>query len=479
MSTSTGTCSSCGMVRWLGGQGGRCKPCAYPVEICIQCGVQRKIWVDKLCSVCYEDRQVRQKLLEWEELWSTGFTYNSYLMKLYLLYIRRYNLKYRHFRHTRQLGNWFNEKPLEPFQSWQQIYAMARIRPLADVSGSQKGCAWTKIGFMLQELGILPPRTSEYHHRFELVKNRIDVEIHPHIQTFLEMLKKTKRANSTCLHYLHAIDNFNQWLKTQDIPVSLLQVTPRIIEDYLKYLSYLYPGDLGYRRKAIFCFNSFYRFLKSNRQIVVNPAERVPVSRVPAKLTVCDESQVKKIFAFLKNPQSDPQQALLLSLVLIYGWSRQDLRLATLCTEDQNTLSIIHHRTQRTKGRRLYNRPQKLQLKSSPAWFLNLQRRYYLYWLSIYTKAKWTYPRQSLILPPRGNHNRPVSSEYVATLIAQATTAATGAPVPVRILRQTCGHLHSTRQDASLLTRLGWSAQFAFHYTWLPRVIFTRSAPSG
>ncbi len=241
------------------------------------------------------------------------------------------------------------------------------------------------------------------------------------------------------------------------------------MEDYLKYLSCLYAGDLGYRRKALSCFNSFYRFLKSNRHIVVNPAESVIVSRSPGQLTVCDESQIKKIFAFIKTPKSDPQQALLLSLILFYGWSREDLRLATLCMEDQATLNIVHHRTQRTKGRRLYNRPQKLQLQSSPDWFFKLQRRYYLHWLNIYKKTKWTYPRQSPILPPRGNHNRPVSSEYVATLIAQATIAAVGVPIPVRILRQTCGHLHSTRQDSSLLTRLGWSAQFAFHYTWLPR----------
>jgi predicted nuclease of restriction endonuclease-like (RecB) superfamily len=42
-----------------------------------------------------------------------------------------------------------------------------------------------------------------------------------------------------------------------------------------------------------------------------------------------------------------------------------------------------------------------------------------------------------------------------------------------RLLRQTCGHLHSMKQDASALSRLGWSSQFAFHYTWLLRVYFS------
>ena len=38
---------------------------------------------------------------------------------------------------------------------------------------------------------------------------------------------------------------------------------------------------------------------------------------------------------------------------------------------------------------------------------------------------------------------------------------------------QTCGDLHMPEGDGSVLTVLGWSPQFAFDYTWLPRRFFT------
>ncbi len=36
-----------------------------------------------------------------------------------------------------------------------------------------------------------------------------------------------------------------------------------------------------------------------------------------------------------------------------------------------------------------------------------------------------------------------------------------------------CGHLHTKNGDGSVLSTLGWSPNFAFHYTWLPRHVIT------
>ena len=69
--------------------------------------------------------------------------------------------------------------------------------------------------------------------------------------------------------------------------------------------------------------------------------------------------------------------------------------------------------------------------------------------------------------------NRPLSDETIRKRVQNATHAATGVEIPSSILRQTCGHIYSTRNDASLLSRLGWSPEFAFQYTWLPRQYFT------
>lgn len=74
----------------------------------------------------------------------------------------------------------------------------------------------------------------------------------------------------------------------------------------------------------------------------------------------------------------------------------------------------------------------------------------------------------------RGLTNNYLSRKTIHGRFQNATFEATGIEIPPKVVKQTCGHLHSQSGDASALSRLGWSNQFAFHYTWLPREIWTK-----
>lgn len=467
-----GICPNCGKDRWLDGKGGRCRACTHPITICLKCGITRRIWVEGLCSVCYEDRQTRAKLIKWHKNWNTTYPYNAQLMELYITYISRYQLKYVHFCQAKQLGELFQSQPCPTLTHWHQIYKIALKYPLKFRPTSRGGVVWRKIGYMLQELGVLPPRDHEYEFQIEAKIQQFDSQISTHIAGFQKKLSKSRSSGKTCMDYLASFSLLDQWIKTNYPNSSLLHVNTKIFEKYFLSIEFKSPS---YLQRTWYYFRRFYRYLMQERAILCDPIQNVTISNVPKKLTVCDNAQIQKLVKWIKDPSTPSEQAMLLSLILFFGLSIQDIRLATFCIDEKSQFSIIHHRTPRTKGRRYYNRPQKLILPQIPDWFFSLQKRFYLQWLERLKEVKFTYPRQSLILIPKGHHNRPPSDVYVASLIAKATEAALGQSIPCRILKQTCGHIYSAKGDASILSQLGWSPSFAFNYTWLPRTYFTQS----
>lgn len=469
---SQGICTSCLQYRWLGGKGKVCKPCGYPSGPCAQCAKIRKLYVDDLCYCCYADRQVRDKLEILEKSATIPWQYNLYLWTLYLTYIRRYLLTYHHLNQAKKLVKILQKELLSPpLLAWSQIYDYAKTYPLSHYQASTKGCGWLKIGRMLQELGILPPRPEEFKHR--IIKKMLEFPppLKGKVQEFLEQLKKSNRSDSTQLEYLLTLQTLKRWADSLDCDLGLLTIQAPHLQSYLGYLKHLHPNP-HFIRQHCHLLKGFYRYCSNQKWILTNPTDFFRISRPAQQLPICSEEDLKQLFIFVKNSKSPPEAALLICLILFFGLTTEDLAFATL-DPSKESLSIILRRKQRTKGRRYYNRLQRLQLPAQPEWFNQLQHRFYQTWITQSRQTKKTYPHFSLIFSLHLNHNRPVNKFTVRKRLGIATTAATGHDIPLRILRQTCGHLHSLHGEASLLTRLGWSPQFAFHYTWLPRILFT------
>lgn len=461
-----GICSICKNFRWL--SAGTCRPCGYSFDICINCNTRRKIQVNGLCYMCYQDRQSRKSLQEIEHNFQAASDYNKYVFELYLTYIRRYHLQYFHKKQAEKLCKILEESNIQKLLRWEQVYRLSQKHKLFQYKKS--GCAFLKIGYMLQELGVLPPRYEVLTPQIDKLICSFDQGSQGLIKDYLNMLKFTNRADSTRIDHLFSLKKYFTWIKGKNLNLTLLTSNESTIRTYLIFL--YETRNLKYIGKAHGHIKCFYRFCKFKRLILVDPAKDIKTSKESEKLCVCSEEQVDKLFNYIKSPNSNPEYAMLISLVLIWGLKNEDLVHAKL-TGKANALSISLRQKKLTKGKRFYNREQNLLLPLKPVWFYNLQIKFYNNWRLSYAKTKKNFPHYSLFLPYSLVNNRPLSHETINKRVLFATKAATGISIPIKILRQTCGFIHSRNQDASILSTLGWSQKFSFNYTWLPITYFT------
>jgi site-specific recombinase XerD len=441
---------------------------------CVQCFKTKKIYAHGLCSTCYENRQVREQLLVLEECFSREKNvsdYNKSLFALYLTYIRRYHLHYFHLKQTQSLIGVLKKVSFTPITSWMQIYEHELAHPtFYRADKTFKGKTFHKIGCMLQELDILPLRTEEYEPQIKTLLESFDGQTARHLLSFSQYLKKSRRSSSSQISYLTELRDFERWLNQFAPGCSLLTMNSPILIQYLDDLINIKPQGVRITRHL---FNHFYRWCLSERLILVHPALDMSIPKPAAKLCVASEWDFEKLHRFVSSAHSHPESAMLIVLVLFFGLTTSDLATAQIgCSNQDAQIEIIFRRKSRTRGRRSFHREQVLKFPIKPAWLLELQKRFYRHWQSRRQAVKSSFPGDPLFFPESNVSNRPLSTDIVLERIKRATREATGHAIPARILRQTCGHLHSMKQDASALSRLGWSPQFAFHYTWLPRVYF-------
>lgn len=474
--TRSGICQKCKQKLLLRGKSVICRPCGYPIGECVHCKNNRKLRINSICTVCYIDRRVRVQIDNIEKRFSYATEYNKYIFNLYLIYIRRYRLRYYHVKQSELFVKILSKESFSAIQSWMQIYEHSKQHPLPHKPSSSEGSAWTKVGLMLQELGVLAPRREEFGRQLQTILNSFDQGTQDKlINPFLKKLAHTRRTDATLLKYTVTLSNLNKWINLQSQNIHLLHVNSVQMENYFNFLvNNSKTQNPKYVRNALCILNRFYCWCIYKKKILINPCDGIKTSTVRPRLLICSPEETKKIYSFIKNTLSNPEQALMLALVLFFGLTLEDLSFAKIETQENKSISIILRRKPRSCGRRYYNRQQVLYLPVEPKWFLNLQKRFYSDWAKHYTQVKCTYPHYQLILALNNNSNLPISSDSMRTRMAKATLAATGARIPYRVLRQTCGHTHTQNQDASLLTNIGWSPKLAFQHTWLPRTYFVQ-----
>lgn len=475
-----GICNRCGYERTLLSLlRGYCKPCGYVYGHCAQCLAYRKLFVSGLCYMCYQDARVKIHLDQIiQNFINPASEYNSHLFQLFTTYTRRYRMTYSHLKTTQRLSSILKKSPISTIQSWGQIYQLAKKYPLKSrMRGNRdrdNGCAWIQIGYMLQELGVLGIRSDEYQHRIPKLIENMDPETSKQVLLFLNDFKRKGCTDSTLHRYLCNLSSLHHWLSELNPPETLWLANSLSLECYFDLLRKCHSY-----RNCVVVFRiivAFYRWAKRKKLILIDPAEKIQFSRATERLLICSKTEFDQLFSFVKARDSDPEQALAVLLVTFFGLTPRDLAQASLDPLDSRII-IILERKPRSRGRRYYNREQTLTLPTQPAWLLQLQVRFLKLWQTRYSKIllKSSFPRTPLFLDPHCKSNRNLSSDSIQLLIARATSTATGVPIPSRVLKQTCGHIHLRGNDVSLLSQLGWSPQFAFHYTWLPREQYSSS----
>ncbi|MFT6128095.1 MAG: hypothetical protein ACJAVA_002593 [Flavobacteriaceae bacterium] len=349
-------------------------------------------------------------------------------------------------------------------KNWYDIYCLSDQYLIYQPKSTAKGCAFIKIGKMLQELGVLPPREDEFERQ---VQNQLSYFSEPeNYELFVESLIKINTSKETVRHYLMALKDYSFWLfHTKKYSIEIATIND--FESYLRTLKVRHTRD---------CYNyinRYYKWAVLKGFADSNPISKVVVNRVKGKVSILDDSVVRQLLSFIRSHDSDPEQAVMIALVLIWGLKTCDLAHATILI-DGDSFQVKLRRKQLTKGRAYYNRDEIISFPRELIWCKQLQKNFIGIWINKYNHVKKTYPNTPLLLHKRSLTNNFLSTNTINQRFQDATFEATGIKIPANIVKQTCGHLHSQSGEASALTRLGWSAQFAFHYTWLPREIWTK-----
>lgn len=463
-----GICEICNQHRYLS-KGKRCKPCSYSLGICIKCERKVKIYVQGLCYLCYQDRQVLCKLDKIEKDFSTtADQYNNQLFELYLSYIKRYRLHYAHLRQAKRLSDILKDNKINTIKKWFDVYGLSDRYLVFHKPNKMQGCAFIKIGYMLTELGVIPPREDEVDLQIQHQLSHLSLDDHNKVELFLKSLLKINTAKNTVLHYLRSLRELQIWALRQKNINSLLYIDTFILAEFFNQ-----RADKNYKnqRKMYLQIRRFYRWCLLQRYILQDPSPEINFSRAHEKLLICSEEQFDLIRKYIKNPRSDSEKALLLTLILFWGFTTIDLTQAQVILQDD----LFHLKLRRkdlTKGKKYYNRKEMLVLPTNPKWFLALQQRFLKDWMAHYSKVKKSYPQTPLVLAKHNRYNRYLNTTTIRNRVYEATVEATDQKIPIRVLKQTCGHIYSSKSDASLLSTMGWSNQFSFHYTWLPRTYY-------
>jgi len=219
----------------------------------------RKIYVRGLCYGCYQDDLVRVRLDQMQsEFVHPASQYNQYLFELYLTYLRRYRMSYDHLKPTLRLSQYLEQKPINTIGSWNDIYQLSRSFPLTRSPGSSvhnNGCAWMKMGYMLQELSVLGPRADEYQHRIHALLEDMDSNTANQIMVFAKLLKKSGRTDASINRYIHDLRSLSHWLSELDPPEILCLANQPSIECYFEFMRncHTYATSVVTFRKSSTC----------------------------------------------------------------------------------------------------------------------------------------------------------------------------------------------------------------------------------
>ena len=367
-----------------------------------------------------------------------------------------------------------------PVVSWAIIYKESKLYDkIYNENKYVVGCPFIKVGKMLAELGVLPPKNEDRSQYYIRILTKYPPNILIIINRFIEFEKRKSLLDKTIILHLEFILKFINWFDVSlyPNPKMLLSFDIDIISEMHIHDFFNYLKGNKYRQTYIISASTalsiFFRWCKFESIILVNPCEKIKLTKPRSKLIVCDDGIIKGLMKFIKNPNSNPEQAMILSLILIWGLKSEDLSHAKIEIKE-NSLKIILRR-KKLGTRKYYNRSQILILPSNPStWFYKLQKRFYTNWLHEYEQRKKSFPCYYLFLP-RYRSIQPLTTATIKTRVYEATQAAVEINISPKILRKTCGHIHSTSSDSSILSTLGWSADYCFDYTWVPKIYFQSS----
>jgi site-specific recombinase XerC len=441
---------------------------AIPCEACGKTRTARNH--SRLCDTCFQKTSTllsHAPLAEIAQSFRAPSAYNQHLFSLYISYLKRHAVLEPHLATTKALMSWLESRPIDAIRSWSEVASLSREFNKEQKQPLLRGCPIAKIGKMLQELGVLPLREIDREIQAEKLIDACP-EISRILGRYHEQLKKMDYRSRSRYGTIRMLLEVQYWLRKHHPEHTLVTAGRELLAQYIVSLGNQDRG--GIRRYVL---RRFYRWMRLEKLVLVNPMEGDRLPRSIRKLCVCTDQQIRKIESFVKNPDSDPEQALFLTLSLYWGFNAKDLAFASMEIHDSQ-IWILAHRQPLTRGRHSHYRDQVLKLPVTPEWLGRLQKRYIQAWRVRFDKVQKNFPVQPLVLAK--GRNRHLSSISVMDLFYKATLAATGIKIPSSVVRRTSAHIHTHYGDATRLAKLGWAKRHCHDFSVYARTYFTPKA---
>ena len=432
-------------------------------KICVDCDKMKIISIsDQRCILCHIGSKIIPRIEANRQRLNNASTYNQYLFDIHLQYIKRYRITAASYMDANKLTEFLIQETIKPLRSWKDVrHAAHQFKKFMQIKSIYRGCPFIKIGHRLAELGVIPFIGQDDKTGLDRNLKKLPPDLEPIIRTYTELQLKNRRRHTTAINTVHTIRYFLKWLDDKHTGIHLFSVTEKMVLEYLEKLG---SALSDYHRGRLHQFYKWCQF----QGIAKNPFENIKSLDPLKELPICSKEQFKQLLSFIKNPESEPSAAFLLTLILFFAFMQKEILYSTyeIC-DDIIEISIF--RSQLSYGHKEQNRRKVFLLPKQPLWFLSLQKRFLEDWQRRFAKLKNPSPIRPLFLAPNIHHNRPATPFTLQNVIKNATAIATGKPIPMRVLRMTAGHLHTYQTDASMLTELGWSRSQSFKYTWMPR----------
>jgi site-specific recombinase XerD len=444
-------------------------PNPYLLRTCGACGQMRHFWsAERECDNCYRHRLLKEKTEKMIREESIEWNYNQYLFGLHWRYLNRYQIRGQHYHSTKLLMRFLQSEELKPMRSWADV-ARARLKFMAFhelKKTPEKGCPLEKIAYVLQELGVLPLREDDHAIYVERALARADRAFASIAHEYLQVIRKQRRSVRTLHGTFKMIRDFDLWLKYAGCN-DLFAASEELAREYL--LSRPTQDKSGVVRRVL---DRFYRWAVYRKKTLFNPFAGIESITPKPSLEICSNETIRLLERYIKRSTSAPEGAMILCLIFYFGFTANDLAMASLQVQNDR-FTITFHRGELSYAHNHHKRDQVLTLPLEPKWLFELQKRYTAFWQARLKKIKMDFPLSPLLLRSDSRHGRPLRTLAVHDRVKAATKNAVGFEIPISVIRRTGAHIYSRQVDAAILPQFGWSKDYSFDFVWRQRRLYT------
>lgn len=484
--------------------------------ICSTCGKTKVIHNKSkhLCMTCYQNSIAPKALQRYVSSFTSPFPYNKELFDYAASTIDWPSVTERVNEGFRRFGRFLQEREFENPLSWDQIEeALPALSPANRNVPKQIRGLLLRVGDVLAGCGKLESREAYTLRRFALNPIQKSPEnIRKCLQQYTRWL--TERGNSfhTVRQHLQTLAQFWLWCDGRGVmspnEVQRLHVKEFLQTRYRRWLcvscSKKDDGEVLHLTTPATCFSCgcihqngrvqritqesvrhdrailklFFGWAKKNHMVLANPV----IDRIPPPERVIQHYPyeiIERLYAYCMAPDSDPEEALVLFLLITYAFTAWELRHAQIpvlspLSKDTPTpplaeiYGILLPKRPPTRGVRSPGRADELIRfrDQDSAWLKLLLERFERSRLEKLKKRRSCY---LLVAPGRHRNNCPVNKHYVYRVVERASLRQVGAVCNPSTLRKTVAISFTDKSSSAVLSWMGWARTGMHVYDWAVR----------